>query len=171
MILVRQTFQAKYGRGDELVALFKELHQRADFPHRDTARILTDATGRFFTVVTEYEAESLGEWETTFAQLVSDRLGIPIDNVKPKTSTRLQRERNLEHDPRATLLVQGWDPTDWSKLWWVRAHLQWVTAPSAELTEELSAALAAKYPQYADRPFADVLVFRTVEITGWSAAG
>ena len=98
-------------------------------------------------------------------------VGIPIDNVKPKTSTRLQRERNLEHDPRATLLAQGWDPADWSKLWWVRAHLHWVTAPSAELTEELSASLAAKYPQYADRPFADVLVFRTVEITGWSAAG
>ncbi|MFA7295902.1 MAG: hypothetical protein WC211_01785 [Dehalococcoidia bacterium] len=71
MILVRQTFQAKYGRGDELVGLFKELHARAEFPHRDSARILTDASGRFFTVITEYETESLGTWEATFAQLMS----------------------------------------------------------------------------------------------------
>lgn len=71
MILVRQTFQAKYGRGDELVALFKELHQRAEFPHRDTARILTDASGRFFTVITEYEAESFGAWEASFQQLMA----------------------------------------------------------------------------------------------------
>jgi hypothetical protein len=71
MILVGQTFQAKYGRGDELVALFKELHTRAEFPHRDAARILTDASGRFFTVITEYETESLGAWEATFAQLMA----------------------------------------------------------------------------------------------------
>src|SRR5579863_3155781 len=30
-------------------------------------------------------------------------LGVPIDLVKPKASLRLQRERNLEADPRAAL--------------------------------------------------------------------
>ena len=34
MILVRQVFQAKYGRGDELVGLFKEFHGMADIPNR-----------------------------------------------------------------------------------------------------------------------------------------
>src|SRR4029453_5613504 len=54
-----------------------------------------------------------------------DYLGVPVDRVKPKASTRLQRERNLEADPRATLLVDHWDPGDWSRLWWVRAELRW----------------------------------------------
>ena len=55
MLLVRQVFQAKYGRGDELVALFQEFNARM----RDAGelspqfRILTDASGPFFTVVTE----------------------------------------------------------------------------------------------------------------------
>ena len=54
-------------------------------------------------------------------------VGVPVDLVKPKASLRLQRERNLEADPRATLLVEHWDPIDWSRLWWVRAELRWQT--------------------------------------------
>ena len=48
-------------------------------------------------------------------------VGVPLDRVKPKASTHLQRERNLAADPRATLLVEHWNPTDWAALWWVRA--------------------------------------------------
>ena len=70
MILVRQTFQAKYGQGDALVELFKEFHTTADIPNPDKARILTDASGPFFTVATEYEAESLGDWESAFQRLM-----------------------------------------------------------------------------------------------------
>ena len=50
-------------------------------------------------------------------------VGVPVDLVKPKASSRLQRERNLEADPRATLLVEHWDRGDWSRLWWVRARI------------------------------------------------
>lgn len=32
-------------------------------------------------------------------------VGVPIDTVKPKTSSRLQREDNLAADPRGSLLV------------------------------------------------------------------
>ena len=52
-------------------------------------------------------------------------VGVPVDRVKPKASSRLQRERNLETDPRGTLLVEHWDRDDWSRLWWVRAELRW----------------------------------------------
>ena len=52
-------------------------------------------------------------------------VGVPVDRVKPKASLRLQRERNLEADPRATLLIEHWDRDDWSTLWWVRAELRW----------------------------------------------
>ena len=71
MMLVRQVFQAKYGRGDELVALFREFHATADVPNRASARILTDASGQFFTVVTEYEVESFAAWEESFRKLMS----------------------------------------------------------------------------------------------------
>ena len=99
-----------------------------------------------------------------------DLVGIPIDTVKPKTSTRLQRERNLAADPRGVLLVQMWDQHDWSKLWWVRADLEWVAEPQPEDSVALSSLLAARYEQYRDEPFSDVLVFRIVNLTGWSAS-
>ena len=41
--------------------------------------------------------------------VVDGHVGVPVDLVKPKASARLQRERNLESDPRATLLVEHWD--------------------------------------------------------------
>ncbi|MFN8098678.1 MAG: pyridoxamine 5'-phosphate oxidase family protein [Dermatophilaceae bacterium] len=97
-----------------------------------------------------------------------DLVGIPVDTVKPKTSGPLQRERNLAADPRAALLVDHWDPADWTRLWWVRAQLRWAgTGPAAEETA-LAEALERRYPQYHDRPFARVLVFRLRSVTGWS---
>lgn len=62
MIVVRDVFQAKYGRGDELVALFREAWEMLPGFAR-SGRILTDASGQFFQVVTEIQVESLGEWE------------------------------------------------------------------------------------------------------------
>ncbi len=66
MILVRDVFRAKYGRGDELVALFKEVRQQR--LGRSIDRILTDASGPFFTVVIESTVESLAAWEQLQAQ-------------------------------------------------------------------------------------------------------
>ncbi len=70
MMRVRQVFQAKYGRGDELVALFTELNERLSHEgeHAPRFRILTDATGPFFTVVTETEVESFAAWEGSFGE-------------------------------------------------------------------------------------------------------
>ena len=96
-------------------------------------------------------------------------VGIPVDLVKPKASTRLQRERNLEADPRATLLIEQWSADDWSQLWWVRAELQW-QGDLADRAASLAALLADKYPQYRDQPFARVLVLRVLALTGCSAA-
>jgi hypothetical protein len=96
-------------------------------------------------------------------------VGIPVDLVKSKASIRLQRERNLEADPRATLLAEQWHRDDWSHLWWVRTELQW-QGDMADRAASLAALLAEKYAQYRDQPFARVLVFRVVDLTGWSAA-
>lgn len=100
--------------------------------------------------------------------VTDDHVGIPIDVVKAKSATRLQRERNLAADPRAGLLVQHWDADDWSKLWWVRAQLRWFTA-DPHLEGTLADVLADRYVQYRDRPFVRVLVFEVVDLNGWCA--
>jgi hypothetical protein len=102
---------------------------------------------------------------------VSDdgHVGIPIDTVKPKTSSRLQREVNLAADPRCSLLIERWEADDWSRLWWVRAELRHVSDPPSSLTDDLADRLAGTVPQYADKPFHRVLVCRIVRVTGWTA--
>jgi hypothetical protein len=103
---------------------------------------------------------------------VSDdgHVGVPIDRVKPKVSSRLQREANLEADPRGSLLIEHWDTDDWSRLWWVRADLEHLNDPSTHLVDDLADRLASTVPQYADKPFHRVLVCRIVNVTGWSAS-
>jgi PPOX class probable F420-dependent enzyme len=96
-------------------------------------------------------------------------VGVPVDRVKPKASVRLQRERNLEADPRAALLVDHWDRDDWSRLWWVRAELRFDDPAGREAA--LAARLAERYAQYRDQPFARVLVLRIAGVTGWAAGG
>lgn len=102
--------------------------------------------------------------------LVGSYVGVPVDRVKPKSSTKLQRERNLRADPRATLLVEHWDRDDWTRLWWVRAHLRYEPG-DVEVELGLANRLAERYAQYAARPFERVLPLRIVELTGWAAAG
>ena len=96
-------------------------------------------------------------------------VAVPIDSVKPKGSTALGRIRNLERDPRATLLTERWDARDWSRLWWVRISLRRVPAPD-DVTAGLVDRLRARYPQYRDAPFTDVLTFRIEHVGGWAAS-
>jgi hypothetical protein len=60
MIIVRDVYQAKLGKGDELVKLLKEGEKI--FP-KVRQRLLTDASGPFFTIVQELELANLAEWE------------------------------------------------------------------------------------------------------------
>jgi hypothetical protein len=98
-----------------------------------------------------------------------DRVAIPIDSVKPKGSTALGRIRNLERDPRATLLVEHWDAADWSRLWWVRLLLVWTSEPPDRVAS-LEQALRERYAQYATAPFVEILTFRIDNVGGWAAA-
>ena len=72
MIVVRDVFQARYGKGDELVALMKEMMQASPPGSGPAMRILTDRSGPFFTVVTETQVESMGEWERMMAESFGD---------------------------------------------------------------------------------------------------
>jgi hypothetical protein len=62
MITERLTFQAKYGKGDDLVALFKE--SMTSMTEGATGiRCYTDATGTMFTVAIEIDYPDLAAWQ------------------------------------------------------------------------------------------------------------
>jgi hypothetical protein len=102
-------------------------------------------------------------------------LAVPVDRVKPKADGRLQRERNLEADPRAVLLVEHWDREDWTRLWWVRAELRCEPGSCGAVSERSDALwrgrLAQRFVQYREEEsIARVLRFRIESVTGWSAS-
>lgn len=77
---------------------------------------------------------------------VDGRFVIPIDE-KPKTSTRLARLRNIEHNPRVSLLFDHYDE-DWTQLAWLRIDgTAEVVVAGAEMPAALGA-LRARYSQY-----------------------
>ena len=62
MITERLTFQAKYGKGDNLLALFKE--SMSSMTEGATGiRTYTDATGTMFTVAVEIDYPDLAAWQ------------------------------------------------------------------------------------------------------------
>jgi PPOX class probable F420-dependent enzyme len=95
---------------------------------------------------------------------------IPIDRVKAKAGPpgrSLQRQRNLDRDPRCSLLVDHYDNDDWSQLWWVRLH---ATGTYREPAGEERRAFADRYPQYRSRgAISAVIVLVATSITGWRA--
>lgn len=94
---------------------------------------------------------------------------IPIDTVKAKTSTRLQRLENIRSDPRVTLLVDAYD-ADWSRLWWVRINGEGTEATTDDLGR-FASLLADRYPQYTDAvSIVGGIVLKPLEVTGWTAS-
>jgi PPOX class probable F420-dependent enzyme len=101
-------------------------------------------------------------------------LWTPIDD-KPKRADdplSLARVRDIEADPRVTVLVDRWDE-DWTKLAWLRATgTAEVVLPGAlGHSPAIVAALRGKYPQYAThhletRPFIRIELER---VTTWGA--
>jgi PPOX class probable F420-dependent enzyme len=105
----------------------------------------------------------------TFA-LVDGLVCSAVDEVKPKTTTRLARLADVERDPRVGLLVDHY-ADDWSALWWVRVDGTAAVHLDGELRERALAALGAKYPPYAaEPPDGPVLVVNPTRWAGWSAS-
>ncbi|MBO0776392.1 MAG: TIGR03668 family PPOX class F420-dependent oxidoreductase [Actinobacteria bacterium] len=92
-------------------------------------------------------------------------------DAKPKQTTRLQRLRNILANPHVALLADHYD-ADWDRLWWVRADgLATIAEHTAGVTG-LPALLAARYPQYRERPPAGPVIRVAVRRwTGGAAAG
>ncbi len=91
------------------------------------------------------------------------RIFVPIDTVKQKRTTQLQRLANIEADPRCVLLGDHYD-RDWTKRWGVRAHA------TAAVTDAVLQPLTDRFEQYrAAGAVAAAIVLTVTEVTGWSA--
>jgi PPOX class probable F420-dependent enzyme len=96
------------------------------------------------------------------------RILVPVDTIKQKRTTDLQRVRNLRADARCALLVENYSE-DWDALWWVRVHANGSECPSQELGAA-RIALAARHPKYvAEGSVASVLVLEPQSVSGWAA--
>jgi PPOX class probable F420-dependent enzyme len=94
------------------------------------------------------------------------RIVIPIDTVKAKTTTRLQRLANIATDARVMVLAEHYEE-DWTQLWWVRARGR---AGEVALTDGWMRLLAEKYPAYrAEGAIVSAIVVDVEEVSGWKA--
>ena len=133
------------------------------------ARLRSARVGRLATVTPDARPHVV---PFVFALVERDRdvLAYWVVDRKPKRTERLQRLRNLEGNPAAEFVVDGYDE-DWRTLWWVRASGtgRVIDAASDERAVALEA-LAAKYPRYAsDPPPGPVVAIDIDRITGWLA--
>jgi PPOX class probable F420-dependent enzyme len=105
----------------------------------------------------------------TFVMDSANRVAIGIDD-KPKASARLRRLRNIDENPRVSLLVDHY-ADDWTQLWWARAD-------GAAVVERAGAGhaawwhlLAGKYPQYGGQALdGPVIVVTVASWSGWAFA-
>jgi PPOX class probable F420-dependent enzyme len=95
--------------------------------------------------------------------LQGETLYTPVDH-KPKRTRRLQRLRNLELNPAASLLVDHYDE-QWEELWWVRVTGTGRLIDSGPELERGRALLVAKYEQYRDAPQLELIV--AIDATAW----
>ena len=74
MIVIRNVFRLKFGKAREAVALFKEgmaIQKRVGLDF--SARLLTDVTGPFYTVVLEITVPNLAAFEGEAPRLMGDK--------------------------------------------------------------------------------------------------
>lgn len=103
----------------------------------------------------------------TFA-LGEDALYSAID-FKPKKTTDLQRLRNIEANPKVSVLVDHYED-DWTKLWWVRVDGSARIVIDGADFERAIALLTERYQQYRSaRPEGPAVVIAIDRMTGWSA--
>ena len=96
---------------------------------------------------------------------------VTMIDQKPKTTTRLQRLRNIEANPSVAVLVDEWSE-DWQHLRWARADGTARIHADDDVWQESREALLAKYSQYSDQPPEGVAIAISIDgITGWASNG
>lgn len=72
MVLVRNVFRVKWGMVGEVLEPFKATLQRGADMFGGRARVMTDLTGPFHTIVLEFEVASLAQWEKDRGTMFAD---------------------------------------------------------------------------------------------------
>ena len=104
----------------------------------------------------------------TFA-LDGDTIVTAVDH-KPKTTMSLQRLRNIEANPVASVIVDHYDD-DWSGLWWVRGDGTARIVSEPAVRDRAVSRLVDKYDTYRERPPRGPLIVVAVHRwTAWSAS-
>ncbi len=105
----------------------------------------------------------------TFA-VDGERIYTAVD-AKPKTTTAgLRRLRNIRGRPEVSVIADHY-ADDWATLWWARADGTATILEDPALIAAPIALLAARYPQYRDRPpGGPVIAIRVTRWTGWAAS-
>jgi PPOX class probable F420-dependent enzyme len=133
------------------------------------ARLRSARVGRLATVTADARPHVV-PFVFALVERDGDVLAYWAVDRKPKRTERLRRLRNLERNPAAEFVVDGYDE-DWRALWWVRASGTGRVVDDA--TPEHAAALdalASKYRQYASDPPPGPVVAMDIErISGWRA--
>ncbi len=107
------------------------------------ARLLEEArTGSLGTIA----SGGLPQLVPVCYALVGGGVAIAIDE-KPKRGGTLARVRNIERDPRASLLVDHYEER-WERLAWVRLDCAASVLTSGAAWPEALAALRRRYPRY-----------------------
>jgi PPOX class probable F420-dependent enzyme len=129
---------------------------RRRFAAAKVARLATaDATGRPHLV--------------PIAFAVSGDHVYSVVDTKPKRTTALRRLTNVRENPAVSLLVDHYQDSDWSALWWVRADgVARVLDPRDPESEQAITLLRWRYPQ--QRAAGPVLAVDVARWSGWSAS-
>lgn len=97
-----------------------------------------------------------------------DTIYFAVDQ-KPKRNPDLKRLRNIASNPHVSVLVDHYDDSDWTVLWWARADGTARVVETRRDADRVMAMLAERYQQYRDVPPPGPAVAITVERwSGWS---
>lgn len=100
--------------------------------------------------------------------VAGDAVYTAVDH-KPKRTTDLTRLANIAADARVALLADHYED-DWTRLWWVRIDGEARLVTAGDEQERALHALAAVYPQYAERPpQGAVVAIHPRRWSGWRA--
>ena len=99
--------------------------------------------------------------------LVGETVFIAIDE-KPKRGGRLARLRDIERDPRVTLLADRYEE-DWARLAWVRIEGRATVLERGDEHPVALEALRARYPQYGSMGLEalPLIVVTPERVVGW----
>lgn len=98
--------------------------------------------------------------------VAGDTLYSEVDD-KPKSGRRLQRLRNIERDPRVSVLVDHYEE-DWDAVWWIRLRGRGRILPEGAERDAALRMLAARYHQYArGGPAGEVIAIDVTHWLGW----